>query len=66
MDITHALRQIFLYVDKEYQKYKKVYGLYDFTDLPQYLLDKLNDYGKILKVSMLYSLMSSKMLMIFN
>lgn len=46
MDITHALRQIFLYVDKEYQKYKKVYGLYDFTDLPQYLLDKLNDYGK--------------------
>ena len=38
--------QIFLYVDKEYQKYKKVYGLYDFTDLPQYLLDKLNDYGK--------------------
>jgi superfamily I DNA/RNA helicase len=29
-----------------YIKYKETYGLYDFTDLPKYLLDKLNDYSR--------------------
>lgn len=44
MDISDALRSIFVTVNKEYKEYKERYGLYDFTDLPEYLLDKLNDY----------------------
>jgi len=46
MDISNSLRQIFLTIDKDYIKYKETYGLYDFTDLPKYLLDKLNDYSR--------------------
>lgn len=46
MDISDSLRSIFGVIQKEYVEYKEKYGLYDFTDLPQYLLDKLNDYDK--------------------
>lgn len=46
MDISDSLRQTFQTILKDYIEYKRVYGLYDFTDLPNYLLDKLNDYGK--------------------
>ena len=46
MDISDSLRQIFQVVKAEYVNYKEIHGLYDFTDLPKYLLDKLNDYDK--------------------
>jgi superfamily I DNA/RNA helicase len=46
MDISDSLKQIFQTINKDYLKYKEAYGLYDFTDLPKYLLDKLNDYNR--------------------
>ena len=46
MDISDSLRQIFQIIKAEYIAYKEKYGLYDFTDLPKYLLDKLNDYDR--------------------
>lgn len=46
MDITDRLKTMFKAVHSDYKKYKIKYGLYDFTDLPQYLLDKLNDYDR--------------------
>lgn len=46
MDISDSLRQIFQVVKAEYVNYKEIHGLYDFTDLPKYLLDKLNDYDR--------------------
>lgn len=45
MDISDAMRQIFNTTLNEYKEFKLRHGLYDFTDLPEYLLDKLNDYG---------------------
>jgi ATP-dependent exoDNAse (exonuclease V) beta subunit len=46
IDIEESIRRIYEAVRNEYISYKKRYGLYDFTDLPEYLLDKLNDYEK--------------------
>jgi ATP-dependent exoDNAse (exonuclease V) beta subunit len=46
MDISDKMKMMFQAVHNMYIKYKDTYGLYDFTDLPKYLLDKLNDYGK--------------------
>ncbi len=46
MDISDSLKTVFQNILHEYILYKRRYGLYDFTDLPLYLLDKLNDYNK--------------------
>lgn len=46
MDINDKLRAMFQAVQRDYLEYKEKFGLYDFTDLPQYLLDKLNDYDR--------------------
>jgi ATP-dependent exoDNAse (exonuclease V) beta subunit len=46
MDISDKLRAMFQAIHKDYIEYKQKFGLYDFTDLPQYLLDKLNDYDR--------------------
>jgi len=46
MDITDKLRAMFQAVERDYIEYKEHYNLYDFTDLPKYLLDKLNDYDR--------------------
>lgn len=46
MDITDKLRAMFQAVERDYVEYKEKYGLYDFTDLPRYLLNKLNDYDR--------------------
>ena len=46
MDISDKLKVMFMTIAKDYQKYKETNGLYDFTDLPQYLLDKLNDFNE--------------------
>lgn len=46
MDISDRLRAMFMALENDYKKYKTQNGLYDFTDLPQYLLDKLNDYNE--------------------
>lgn len=44
MDISPAMKQIFSTCLDIYIRFKREHGLYDFTDLPEYLLDKLNDY----------------------
>ena len=46
MDIRESLKNIFQSILEEYTLYKRRYGLYDFTDLPLYLLDKLKDYNR--------------------
>ena len=46
MDISDKLRSMFQAINRDYLEYKEKFGLYDFTDLPQYLLDKLNDYDR--------------------
>ena len=46
IDVPDSLKRVFESIKKEYVEYKIRMGLYDFTDLPQYLLDKLLDYGK--------------------
>jgi len=46
MDISDRLKTMFKALHTDYINYKETYGLYDFTDLPKYLLDKLNDYSK--------------------
>jgi len=44
IDVPASIKKVFESVRVEYIEYKEMYKLYDFTDLPQYLLDKLNDY----------------------
>lgn len=44
MDISDMLKSMFQAVHRDYIRFKEDNGLYDFTDLPTYLLDKLNDY----------------------
>jgi len=46
IDVSENMKRLFEVVKSDYIKYKEDYGLYDFTDLPQYLLDKLNDYDE--------------------
>lgn len=46
MDINMKMRSMFEAIFSDYAFYKDKHGLYDFTDLPKYLLDKLNDYGR--------------------
>jgi superfamily I DNA/RNA helicase len=43
------MKRLFETVKMDYLAYKELYGLYDFTDLPQYLLDKLNDYDETIE-----------------
>ena len=45
IEVNDKLKRVFQSVKDSYVAYKEDNGLYDFTDLPQYLLDKLNDYG---------------------
>ena len=46
MDISDKLKSMFKAVHEDYINYKDYHGLYDFTDLPQYLFDKLSDYDR--------------------
>jgi DNA helicase II / ATP-dependent DNA helicase PcrA len=46
IDIEDSTRRIYDSVRNEYIAFKKNNGLYDFTDLPEYLLDKLTDYDE--------------------
>ena len=46
MDISEKLKSMFKAVNEDYIVYKDLHGLYDFTDLPQYLFDKLSDYDR--------------------
>lgn len=46
MDIRDSLKRMFINILQEYNVYKRRLGLYDFTDLPLYLLDKLNDFNR--------------------
>lgn len=43
LDITEGVKRMYEAILSDYIQYKTEYGLYDFTDLPKYLLDKLND-----------------------
>ena len=48
MDVSdNYLRALDLF-NKKYISYKRLNGLYDFTDYPLYLLDKLNQYDEII------------------
>lgn len=49
IDITDAVRSMYEAVLTDYTTYKRSNGLYDFTDLPLYLLDKLNDTGQTIE-----------------
>ncbi|MFW6029165.1 MAG: UvrD-helicase domain-containing protein, partial [Halanaerobiales bacterium] len=49
MDISESLKNIFGSVLAEYIRYKRANGLYDFTDLPLYLLTKLEDYDEYIE-----------------
>ena len=46
IDIDEKIRRIFETIREDYIKWKKKNGFYDFTDLPQYLYDKLQDYDE--------------------
>ena len=45
IDIDEKLKRTFEIIRMDYIKFKEKNGLYDFTDLPKYLLDKLEEYG---------------------
>lgn len=45
IDIDEKLKRTFELIRVDYMKFKEKNGLYDFTDLPRYLLDKLTEYG---------------------
>jgi ATP-dependent exoDNAse (exonuclease V) beta subunit len=49
IDVPIKIKVIFEQIKYIYTQYKKDLGLYDFTDLPQYLLDKLKDYDEIIE-----------------
>ncbi len=44
IDIEASVRRIYDAIRHAYIQYKEKNQLYDFTDLPKYLLDKLNEY----------------------
>lgn len=46
IDIDDRLKRIFDTIHSDYIKYKRQNHFYDFTDLPQYLYDKLIDYDE--------------------
>lgn len=46
VDVEDYLKRLFQSIKEEYVKYKQDNGLYDFTDLPLYLYDKLLDYER--------------------
>lgn len=43
-NFTTVKRKLFTRVEEEYKKYKRQNRLYDYTDTPEYLLQKLIDY----------------------
>ena len=46
IDIDDAIKRTFERMRKKYVAFKKQHQLYDFTDLPQYLYDKLQEYNE--------------------
>lgn len=46
IDVDDKLKRTFETIRSDYIKYKKKNGFYDFTDLPQYLYDKMRDYDE--------------------
>ena len=46
IDIDDKLKRTFETIRNDYIKFKRKNGFYDFTDLPQYLYDKLTDYDE--------------------
>lgn len=46
IDVDDKLKRTFETIRSDYIKYKKKNGFYDFTDLPQYLYDKMCDYDE--------------------
>lgn len=48
MDVTDSYLRALDSFNKQYIEYKRTNGLYDFTDYPLYLLDKLNQYDEII------------------
>lgn len=48
MDVSDSYLRALDTYNKKYVAYKRRNGLYDFTDYPLYLLDKLNQYDEII------------------
>ena len=46
IDIDDAIKRTFERMRQKYIAFKKQHQLYDFTDLPQYLYDKLQEYNE--------------------
>lgn len=49
VDIDEKIERIFKTISQDYIKFKRINRLYDFTDLPLYLLDVCNEYDEIIK-----------------
>lgn len=49
IDIEDWVKKMYEAIRNDYIIFKKTHGLYDFTDLPEYLLDKLNDYNRAIQ-----------------
>lgn len=55
IDVDERILASFKTIDNDYEKFKRKNQLYDFKDLPLYLLDKLNEYDEyILDVDALF------------
>ena len=55
MDVTDSYRRTLEILNMKYINYKRNNSLYDFTDYPLYLLDKLEQYNeKILSTDALF------------
>lgn len=49
IDVDDSIKKVFEIIRYDYIKYKRSQMLYDFTDLPEYLYDKLEEYAENIK-----------------
>lgn len=49
IDVDDSIKKTFEKIRRDYIAYKRKNTLYDFTDLPEYLLDKLKEYEQDIK-----------------
>lgn len=49
IDVDDNIKHLYEGIRCDYIKYKQNNGLYDFTDLPTYLYDKLNEHGEVIR-----------------
>lgn len=49
IDVDDNIKHLYEGIRNDYIKYKRDSGLYDFTDLPTYLYDKLQEHGEVIR-----------------